>query len=287
MIQEALSKKIGEYIKNMPSLPVSVTKVLEICNNVNVSPADLNYVISLDPVLVGRVIKLINSAYYSLGQKVTNLVRATIMLGINTVKNLALSTAVLGTLPANKSITGLNMEGFWRHSLCVGVTSKFLAKKRWVDSKQIEEHFTAGLLHDIGKIPLSAVLSVDYLTTVTAADREQKPLYAVEEKCLELNHCNTGEMIVNAWKLDGPVADIIIHHHNLGGYSGSHNDILRIVAIANYFACINEIGFAGDRNPERPDAQIWEYLGITEDLLEDVKNVVNDEIDKAKVFLKV
>ena len=64
-----LDEALREYIKSIPSLPTSVTKVLEICNNPHTSPADLNHVISLDPVLVGRVLKLINSAYYGLGSR--------------------------------------------------------------------------------------------------------------------------------------------------------------------------------------------------------------------------
>ena len=114
--QEDLTGKIAEYIKNMPSLPTSVSKILNLCGNPQASPKDLNYAISLDPVLVGRVLKLLNSAYYGLDQRVTNLVRAIIMLGINTIKNLALSTAIMGILPKDKHYQGLNMEGFWRHS---------------------------------------------------------------------------------------------------------------------------------------------------------------------------
>jgi len=154
---DAYRQKIDEYIKNMPSLPTSVAKVLEICNNPQTSPADLNHVISLDPVLVGRVLKLINSAYYSLGQQVTSLVRAIIMLGINTVKNLALSSSIIGigNLTKNKAAAGLDMEGFWRHSLCVGVSAKAITKKRGIDPKLLEEYFAAGLFHDIGKIPLN------------------------------------------------------------------------------------------------------------------------------------
>jgi HD-like signal output (HDOD) protein len=122
-----VAKKINEYIVNMPSLPTSVMKVLDVCNNPQTSPADLNHVISLDPVLVARVLKLINSAYYGLSQQVTSLVRAIIMIGINTVKNLALSSSVVGNLSKSKISTGIDMEGFWRHSLCVGVAAKVIA----------------------------------------------------------------------------------------------------------------------------------------------------------------
>ncbi|MDR2073545.1 MAG: HDOD domain-containing protein [Spirochaetaceae bacterium] len=279
--------KIEEYIKNMPSLPTSVAKILEVCNNPQTSPADLNHVISLDPVLVGRVLKLINSAYYGLGQQVTNLVRAIIMLGINTVKNLALSSAVLGNLGSNKSAAGLNMEGFWRHSLCVGVAAKVIAKKRGIDIKQAEEYFTAGLLHDIGKIPLNAVLANDYMLTISASDREKLSLIRTEDRVLGINHCTAGAMIVKAWKLEGAVGDAIVYHHNHLDYDDSHQELLYTIILANRFALEMEIGFSGDRRPENPGPSIWEFLGIKPDIFDEITATVTCEIEKAKVFLKL
>jgi putative nucleotidyltransferase with HDIG domain len=284
---DRLNERIEEYIRNMPSLPTTVSKVLEVCNNPQTSPADLNHVISLDPVLVGRVLKLINSAYYGLGQQVTNLVRAIIMLGINTVKNLALSTAVMGNLSSKKDFEGLNMEGFWRHSLCVGVAAKILAKQRGIDTKQQEEYFTAGLLHDIGKIPLNAVLSKEYMLTVSAADRERISLFRAEEKNLGLNHNAAGAMIVKAWRLEGAVGEAIIHHHNYLEYSGTHKDVLLSIAAANRFASIMEIGFSGDRYPEKPDSLVWETLGVSRDVFDGIETTVNEEIEKAKIFLRL
>jgi HD-like signal output (HDOD) protein len=287
MMYDDLNKKIGEYIKSMPSLPTTVAKVLEVCNNPQTSPADLNHVISLDPVLVGRVLKLINSAYYGLGQQVTNLVRAIIMLGINTVKNLALSTAVLGNLSTKKDLQGLNIEGFWRHSLCVGVAAKIIARKRGIDTKQTEEYFTAGLLHDIGKIPLNAVLSKDYMLTVSASDRERVSLYRAEDSTLGINHCGAGSMIVKAWRLEGAVGDAIIYHHGHTGYEGSHKDVLYSIIAANRFAGIMEIGFAGDRYPEKTDPRIWEFLGVDRSIFDEIETTVNEEIEKAQIFLKL
>jgi HD-like signal output (HDOD) protein len=282
-----LNRRIGDYIKTMPSLPTTVAKVLEVCNNPQTSPADLNHVISLDPVLVGRVLKLINSAYYGLGQQVTNLVRAIIMLGINTVKNLALSTAVLGNLSTKKDLQGLNIEGFWRHSLCVGVAAKIIARKRNIDIKQTEEYFTAGLLHDIGKIPLNAVLSKDYMLTVSASDRERISLYRAEDKTLGINHCEAGGMIVQAWRLEGAVGDTITYNHGYTAYDGPHKDVLYSIVAANRFAGIMEIGFSGDRYPEKTDPLIWEFLGIDRGIFDEIEITVNEEIEKAQIFLKL
>ena len=273
-----LDERIDRYIRSMPSLPTTVAKVLEVCNNPQTSPADLNHVISLDPVLVGRVLKLINSAYYGLNQQVTNLVRAIIMLGINTVKNLALSTAVMGTLSSRKDFQGLNMEGFWRHSLCVGVAAKILARQRGIDPKQVEEYFTAGLLHDIGKIPLNAVLSKEYMLTVSVADRERISLFRAEEKTLGMNHAQAGAMIVKAWRLEGPVGDAIVNHHHYEDYAGEHRDILGSIIAANRFASMMEIGFAGDRYPEKTPAALRENLGLETTAFDGIERTVNGEI---------
>jgi putative nucleotidyltransferase with HDIG domain len=284
---DTVNDKIVEYIKNMPSLPTTVTKVLEICNNPHTSPADLNHVISLDPVLVGRVLKLINSAYYGLGQQVTSLVRAIIMLGINTVKNLALSSAVLGNLNAAKAKKGLNMEGFWRHSLCVGVASKIFAKKRGIDTKQLEEYFAAGLLHDIGKIALNAVDTDSYMLTISESDRDKSSLIRTEDRHLGINHCTVGAMISKAWKLDGAIGDAITYHHNHIDYDGEHRDVLNSTILANRFAAEMEIGFSGDRYPEKPGPSIWEDLGFDESIFEEAAPFVNGEIEKASIFLKL
>ena len=90
MTPEVRLRAIQDYISKMPSLSTTVTKVMEICNKPDTSPNDLNRVISLDPVLTGQVLKLVNSAYYSLPNQVTSLTRAIIMVGLNTVKNLGI-----------------------------------------------------------------------------------------------------------------------------------------------------------------------------------------------------
>jgi putative nucleotidyltransferase with HDIG domain len=236
---------------------------------------------------MGRVLKLINSAYYGLGQQVTSLVRAIIMLGINTVKNLALSTAVLGNFSSKNQYQALNMEGFWRHSLSVGVAAKMIAKKRNIEQKLWEEYFAAGLLHDIGKIPINAVFSEDYVAAISVSDRERIPLYQAEAKVLEMNHCMSGEKIVSAWKLDGAVGDSIIHHHNYVEYNKMHKDVLFTVVAANWFTNMMEIGFSGGRFLEKTSFMLWEYLKIDNTFFDGLEEVLTEEIEKAKVFLNI
>src|SRR5210317_1391212 len=120
--QQEQRKNIEKFIRKMPSLSTTVGKVMEICSRTDASPNELNKVISLDPVLTGQVLKLINSAYYSLVNKVTPLTRAITMLGLNTVKNMALSTAIIRTVSGAKKSKILPTKKFWAHSISVGVS---------------------------------------------------------------------------------------------------------------------------------------------------------------------
>jgi HD-like signal output (HDOD) protein len=281
------ARRVREYVGGMPSLPTTVSKVLEVCNNPKASPIDLDRVIQLDPVLMGRVLKLINSAYYSLGTQVTSIVRAIIMLGVNTVKNLALSSAVLDRVSSKKDFRALNMDAFWRHSLCVGVTAKLIAKTRGIDPKGLEEYFAAGLLHDIGKIPLNNALADEYVQTMSTADRERISLFAAERQILMLDHCEAGGVVSDNWKLTGAIADTVRWHHDLDGYSGENADVLRTVAVADFFANREGIGFSGNRYPDKISPEIFSLLEIGKSLLEELEEPVNAEIEKAKVFLKM
>jgi HD-like signal output (HDOD) protein len=287
MERDTILKVIQAYVHKMPALPVTVAKVLEITNNPKTSPADLNQIISLDPVLMGKVMRLINSAYYSLPNQITSLVRAIIMLGINTVKNLALSTAVLGTLGKSSDFQALNMEGFWRHSISVGVTAKLIANRRNVDPKLREEYFIAGLLHDIGKIPLNNKLAKEYVEAISNTDREHTPLYKSEEQIMLVNHAMVGKLIIENWRLGENLSDAVCFHHNLGEYTGTHRDLVVTVAIANLFSNTYELGFSGDRYPETLSDEVLGEMGVDWEYLESIEDTVKAEIEKAQVFLQV
>ena len=285
---EQLRKALEGYIDKMPPLPTSVGKVLEICQKPNAQPNDLNKVISLDPVLLARVMKLINSAYYGLTQEVTSLVRAIIMLGLNTVKNLALSTAVLGSLnTAHTKNAVLNLDGFWLHSLCVGVMAKHLARLRGVAVQDQETYFFCGLLHDIGKVPLNNRAPEDYLAALQASSEQRISLVQAEALTLEFTHTDAGSLIIDTWQLSEDIKDVVAYHHTPLNYLGPNRDLVFTVLVADYFANIMEIGFSGNRFPSSPPTEVYRALGITWMQVENLEPQVRQEIERAKVFLKL
>ncbi len=280
-------QQINEYIDRMPSLSTTVTRVLEICNKPNTSPNDLNRVISLDPVLTGQVLKLINSAYYSLPNQITSLTRAIIMLGLNTVKNLALSTAILGTLKKSEAGMVMSMDAFWTHSICVGVTAKALAHRKGVHVTMLEEFFVAGLLHDLGKIPMCARFSGEYEEVIELAVLEQGPLERAELLVFGFDHGEVGGMIAEKWQLNDPLVESLRYHHE-PAMTQEHKQIVSYVALANLYANVYELGGGGNRYVgEYFVGHITKMAGVSWQELDDMKELIEREIEKAQVFLQV
>jgi len=277
-------QRIHAFVKKMPSLSTTVSKVLEICSRPDTSANDLNKVIALDPVLTGQVLKLINSAYYALVNKVTSLTRAIVMLGLNTVKNLALSTAIIRCVGQTKKSKTLPVRQFWAHSIGVGVLAKLLAARQNVTLGGREEYFVAGLLHDLGKIPFGD----EYAEVIQASRRHATPLIREERALLEIDHQEVGQLIAEKWKLNEPLFAAIRHHHAPGEAPEAHRRLVATVALADWFACLYDIGYAGNRFPEEETLeQALAITGLAWDEVADLLQVVDEEIHKAEIFLQI
>jgi len=282
--QDVQRKQIEKFIRRIPSLSTTVGKVLEICSRADASPNELNKVIALDPVLTGQVLKLINSAYYSLVNKVTSLTRAITMLGLNTVKNMALSTAIIRTVSGAKKSKILPTKKFWAHSISVGVSAKLLAQVKDIPLMEREEYFISGLLHDLGKIPFDD----DYIHVLGKAKREQIPLIEAERELLGIDHQEVGLMIAEKWKLNKAISSCIGNHHDLDKLDAEYQRQAAFVALGNVYSAIYDIGFAGDMYPA--ESEIERLLDLTDlswQEFADIRDDIDIEIDKAQIFLQI
>jgi len=277
-------KAINRFIKRMPSLSTTVGKVLEICSRTDASPNELNKVISLDPVLTGQVLKLINSAYYSLVNKVTSLTRAITMLGMNTVKNMALSTAIIRSVSGAKKSQALPTKKFWAHSIGTGVCAKLLAKANGVPIMECEEYFVAGLLHDLGKIPFGD----EYIEVLHKATEEQRSLVDIEHEILGVDHQEIGRLIAEKWKLNEAMTGAIAFHHDVEAAPEEQRVLAAYVGLANIYTNILEFGYAGDPFPDMSAVPMMlELTGLEWGMFSEIAESVDEEIQKAQIFLQI
>jgi HD-like signal output (HDOD) protein len=281
-------KLVQSYIGQMPSLSTTVTKVLEVCNNPTASPNDLNRVISLDPILTGQVLKLINSAYYSLPNKITSLTRAIIMLGINTVKNLVLATSVIGGVGSKKHFKTLSMDDFWEHSLAVGVLAKALSIRKGLPALEREEFFVAGLLHDLGKIPFNNRFADAYAQVLLGALKSSQPLFNQELSSFGLDHGEVGGMIADKWNLSQILRAGLCHHHFPEQADPSTQTLVCLVSLANFYVNRFAIGTSGDPRPDEDlRDRILAMTGFKNEEILAMRVDLMEEIEKAKIFLNV
>lgn len=279
---------IQNYLSRMPSLSTTAMKVSEICNNPRTSPADLNRIISLDPVLTGRVLKLVNSAYYGLPGQVASLTRAIIMLGLNTVVNLAISTAVVEKVSVKNPSGALSVDAFWTHSLCVGVVAKFLSALRNIPPAGQEEYFVGGLLHDLGKVVLNECFPEEYRQVFETAKEGGKPLQEAESEVFGIDHTQVGLMIAEKWQLGTSLRDTLGWHHHPEGVEGAGRDLVGLVGLGDKIA--NWLGMGAPEYPRSDDSVIAaaiEKAGLNPAFLADYQVKVIGEIEKARVFIQV
>ncbi len=281
-------KIINHYISKMPSLSTTAMKVMEICNKPSTSPNDLNHVISLDPVLAGQVLKLVNSAYYSLVNRVTSLTRAIIILGINTIKNMALSLSIMASIKGPKSFRAITIDEFWTHSISVGVIAKKLAVSKNISLSHREDFFVAGLLHDLGKIPMDGSFPEDYAQVKEMVDNEQIPLLEAERTVFGFDHGSIGRVIAAKWRLDEKLLNVFKYHHNPEVFEGGDRAFVETIALANALTNIMKIDIwdndliYGTNIPE-----LLERLNIDPEGLLNLRQTVIEELEKAKVFLQI
>jgi len=277
-------------IDKMPSLSPTVSKVIEVSNNLNSSPRELVTVIKMDPVLTGKVLKLVNSAYFALSQEVTSLERAIIMLGLNSIKNLALSTAVLEQFATKKfKSAGFDVDEFWKHSLGVAVAAKILSIKFNVPKNMREEFFIAGLLHDIGKLVITMHYPDAMNNIIKTVTEEKLPILTVENRELQFTHPEIGEKIAQKWNLSAGLTKSIAVHHGIDfqDYKSEDFKLSLAVYIANYYCVVSNIGKSGDENPIEINPLTWKLLATTKERCFEELAPVSEELKKAMEFLKI
>ena len=282
--REKQRRDIERFIQKMPSLSTTVAKVMEICSRTDTSPNELNKVISLDPVLTGQVLKLINSAYYSLNSKVTSLTRAITMLGMNTVKNMALSTAIIRHVSGSKKSKALPTSKFWAHSISAGVSAKLLGMAKGLSVMEREELFLAGLLHDLGKVPFGD----EYTDVLFKVKKEQLPLIEVERELMGIDHQEVGQMIAEKWKLNEVISATISQHHNGAEHNSNVGVQIAFVALGNIYSNIFDFGYAGDTFPSESDLENnLTIVGLDLQEFGAIGQSVAEEIHKAQIFLQM
>jgi len=159
-----------------------------------------------------------------------------------------------------------------------------LAAERGLPLAEREEYFVAGLLHDLGKIPFGD----EYTEVLAQVLKTQEPLTVIETRLMEIDHEAIGEMIASKWKLNAGITDAICHHHTPQAAQPEHLSLVATVALADFYVCLFDIGYAGNRFPDETLLPLLlETCGLEWSAVVGLKAAVDAEITKAEIFLQV
>lgn len=231
-------------IKDLPTLPTVAMQVMSLTQDPESSMSDIVTVIQNDPAITTKILRISNSAFYGMRQKIDSINRALVVLGMNEVNNLITSISVFKTFPISHDKPSFDREKFWEHCALTGEIAKNISVK--LGMKIMSEVFTAGLLHDVGKIIMDQYFHDQFTEALELSYSQKIPLYDAEKQVFGVNHAQIGGWIAERWKLPRNLTDSILYHHK-PDRSMNYKLLTAIVDIANTFSKIADCSFSGEQ----------------------------------------
>jgi putative nucleotidyltransferase with HDIG domain len=266
--------RIIKDTRSLPTLPGIITKLSSLAEDGKVSVDEMARVVTSDQVLSAKVLKLVNSPFYGFSGRISTVSKALILLGVNVVKSLAISSSIF-------EIMEKNTVGLWEHSLGAAVAANIIARK--LNLPEREEISTAALLHDIGKVIMKIKLEQDYDHLMNVIKEKELPMIDCERELFNVDHAEIGEWLVKSWLLPEKLIEPIAYHHHVEK-SSNQRAKTAVVHVADVLVKASGFGFSGDEFVSRIQPVAWEKLGLNELILKDIVSEFENNLVEAKNF---
>lgn len=276
-----LTERLAAAIDSMPGFPHSVQRILALTRDMNCSPKELIQVIEKDPLVTVKVLKVVNSAYYSMPKQVTSISHAVVYLGLNTIKNIALGIAAIGVLPSIQ-MAGFDGQQYLMHSLATASIARQLAYR--VDDADPMDCFVAGLLHDFGKVLLAKSMPHEFRTALEYSQWHETSLHLALRDVIGVDHAVVGAMLVERWHFAPQLVETI---RSQTGDQLPDTGMVACVFAANQISKKLHLGFGGNPFVEPLPATVARRLGGTLDEVTVSLGDVNALYESARIFTRV
>mgnify|MGYP001595649481 CR=1 FL=1 len=234
MNKKELFLKKFDQIKDLPTLPAIVLKVNQMLDSPDTNMEILSHVIEKDQAIAFKMLRLVNSAFFGLRDKISSIREAAIILGFDAIRNIVISLSTYNTLNSiaeSRSHTDFKVDGFWRHSISVAVLSRFLSEKKQLGDP--EKSFVSGLLHDMGKMILAYYFPESFKKILVLSQKKRIIYRKAEERILPGGHHEIGYYIAKKWDIPIHIANTLYSHHNLEIGATTYEDCLIVNKICN------------------------------------------------------
>jgi len=215
--QERVRRSMAAF-KQLPSPPSIFHELTRQLNSERTTSEHIAAVVSKDPALTARLLRIVNSSYFGLRQPVSNIQQAVTLIGTRTLRGLALAGHFGSHYKEAKDWNLFSLDSLQARSLMVARLAQALAKVAGGDAMLRDQAFLSGLLLDVGMVMLANEQSQSYAKIFGYAAKHNKPLAEVELKAFGVNHAQLGANLLTQWNLPPMVVDAVLYHHNPEGY---------------------------------------------------------------------
>ena len=212
---EALGRIVSQT-ESLPSLPDLYCKLMEEIRASDGSIRRVGEIIETDLSMSAKVVQLVSSAFFGLPRKVSSPSEAVMLLGLDTVKALALTMGLFSMFDES-TLSFIPIKKIYEHSMKTGSIAREIAKVEGSNNAVINDAFMTGLLHDVGKLLLGHNIPELYKEVLETSSREKMPLHEAEKAELGATHAEVGAYLLGLWGLPDSVVEGVAFHHNLGG----------------------------------------------------------------------
>lgn len=280
-------RQVVSNIRNLPTPPVVFHQIQKVLNDPKVSAGQVAAILAEDPAMSVKVLKMTNSAFYGLSREIESVKQAVVIIGMEAIRNLVLSASVLDMFKGKANDQEFQ-EKFWRHSLATAFCSRILARR--LRSKGIvdpDTAFSAGLLHDIGKMVLCCFLPTEYEKFVHERGQDRTSAsFEIEEKVLGYTHAQIGSLLAVQWKLPTRLGESITFHHQ-PELPAVPEPICYLVHLANYIAKKTFYEGADQELIGLPNPGALESVGAGENEADIVSDLLREEYLKSETFMSM
>jgi HD-like signal output (HDOD) protein len=228
---------------DLPSLPAAAVAVMRETDSPTGTAQSIARYLSQDQALTARILRLANSAYYGLARQIMDVSDAVVVLGMRCIRNLCMVASTYPWMIKPLKGYGLGPREMWTHSFAVAVGAQLIASRS--RSSISDQAFTAGLLHNLGKVALSIWLEDKLAGMLAIACREGMTFDQVERKVLGFDHCDVGAHMGEVWNLPKPLVEAMKFHHNPNACE-PHSPLVDCVHVADYLTMSMGLGLGGD-----------------------------------------
>jgi HD-like signal output (HDOD) protein len=248
----------------LPSVPELYSKMIEALQDPEADIETIGGIIAKDGGMTAKILKLVNSAFFGLGHKISDPNEAVAYLGTDTIKSLALCANAFSEFE-NAQLPGFSVESLWEHCLIAARAAKMVALHENADRKLADEAYAAGLLHDLGKLVFAANLTEEYRQILNLAREKKIPLIAAEREVFGADHADIGGYLLGLWGLPVPVVEAIALHHRPRNVAQKTFSPLTALHIGNVIASMEKPSIS-DFPISQLDLGYLNELGIKSDL---------------------